>query len=46
MRRLAVATLTLAAAFPALAETDAERAARCAAQAGIVGQAVEMRQKR
>ena len=46
MRPLATALLILATAMPALAETDAQRAERCAAQAQIVGQAVEMRKKR
>ena len=46
MRLLIIACLTLATAMPAAAETAKERAERCAAQAAIVGQAVEMRTKR
>src|SRR6056297_3608145 len=42
MIRFAVLGLCLAAA-PALAETDAERNERCAAQAGIIEQAVGLR---
>ena len=45
MRLFLSAILALAVAFPALAETRKERAARCAAQADIVAQAVEMRRK-
>ncbi|RBI72369.1 hypothetical protein DQW77_10590 [Roseovarius sp. TE539] len=44
MIRLAILGFCLAA-MPALAETDAEREERCAAQAGIVEQAVALRGK-
>ena len=46
MRLLIAAIVILATALPVLAETRKKRAKRCAAQAEIVGQAVELRQKR
>ncbi len=46
MRSILAAILMLSMSTPALAETDKERAARCAAQTEIAAQAVEMRQKR
>ncbi len=46
MRAILTAILILSTAAPAFAESRKQRIARCAAQADIVGQAVEMRQKR
>ena len=46
MRLFITAVLITATALPALAETKRQRIKRCTVQAEIVGQAVEMRQKR
>ncbi|MDQ2089443.1 hypothetical protein [Marimonas arenosa] len=46
MQRFVIAALVAAIALPAAAETRKQRETRCAAQAEIVGQAVEMRKKR
>ncbi|MDU8929997.1 hypothetical protein RXV86_21640 [Alisedimentitalea sp. MJ-SS2] len=43
MRPVLTATLILAVATPALAESKRQREKRCAAQADIIAQAVEMR---
>ncbi len=45
MRPLIAAVLITATALPASAETDKQRQARCAAQSGIVAQAIEMRKE-